>query len=128
MLKYIFIFNVILQFISLCLSLGSSCAYCWYSTKTSGSREELRQSVITSFVTFSSTGLKDELLPELCLSALHCLYLCNTCRVGGWVTAQHLQIFMIQFHDSQSGFSYLSQRLSMIAAGERKAMHASSLG
>lgn len=30
--------------------------------------------------------------------------------------------------DSQPGFSYLSQRLSMIAEGERRAMHASGLG
>lgn len=104
------------------LSLGFSCSYYWYSTKSSGSREELRQSVVTSFVTFFSTDLKDELLPELCL------YPCNTCRVDGWVAVQHLQTFGIQLHDSQSGLSHLSQRLSVIAAGERKAMHASSLG
>lgn len=59
---------------------------------------------------------------------LHCLYPCNTCRVGGWVAVQHLQAFGIQFHDSQSGLSHLSQRLSVIAAGEIKAMHASSIG
>ncbi|RLV97035.1 hypothetical protein DV515_00012187 [Chloebia gouldiae] len=46
------------------------------STKSNGSREELRQSVVTSFITFFSIDLKDELLPELCL------YPCNTCRVG----------------------------------------------
>lgn len=64
----------------------------------------------------------------MCYSPNSAIVLCNTHGVGGWVAVQHSQTFGIQFQDSQSGLSHLSQRLSVIAAGERKAMHASSLG
>lgn len=102
------------------MNLGSSCSYCWYSTKTSGNREELRQSVIT---TFFSTDLKDVLLLKLCLSALHCLYPCNTCRVGGWAAV----LTFANLWDPVPWFPVWP--LPFISdCDRRKAMHTSSLG